>query len=112
MDPTRFDDAYFAPDPEEREGWRGGIGKEFADMKKRDVWEKMKRKDLPEGANLLGSKWVFKKKKNGVYRARLVAKGYNQIPGVDFTENFAPVVNDVTIRTVMMLFLFNPDWIA
>ena len=25
---------------------------------------------------------------------------------------FAPVVNDVTICTVMMLLLFNPDWIA
>ena len=47
-----------------------------------------------------------------VYRARLVAKGYDQIPGVDFTENFAPVVSDVTIRTVMMLLLYNPGWIA
>ena len=112
MDPTRFDDAYFAPDPAEREGWRGGISKEFADMKKRDVWERIKKKDLPPGVHLLGSKWVFKKKKSGVYRARLVAKGYDQIPGVDFTENFAPVVSDVTIRTIMMLLLYNPDWIA
>ena len=81
-------------------------------MKKRDVWEKMKRKDLPPGVKLLGSKWVFKLKKNGVFRARLVAKGYDQIPGVDFTENFAPVVNNVTIRTVMILLLLNPDLIA
>ena len=26
--------------------------------------------------------------RNGVYRARLVAKGFSQIQGEDFTENF------------------------
>ena len=40
-------------------------------------------------------------KRNGVYRARLVAKGFSQIPGVDFTDNYSPVVNDVTFRTVV-----------
>jgi hypothetical protein len=112
MDPTKFEDAYDADDDEDREGWRNGIGKEFSDMKKRMVWVVMKKKDLPEGVRLLGAKWVFKKKKNGVYRARLVAKGYDQIPGVDYTENFAPVVNDVTIRTVLVLWLKNKHWVA
>ena len=47
------------------------------------------------------SKWVFKIKRDGTYRARLVALGYSQVPGVDFTDNFAPVVNDVTIRIAL-----------
>ena len=34
--------------------------------------------------------------RHGVYRARLVAKGFSQIPGEDFTENFSPVINDMT----------------
>ena len=38
---------------------------------------------------------------NGVYHARLVAKGFSQIPGVDFTDNYSPVVNDVTFRVVV-----------
>ena len=41
-----------------------------------------------------------------VKRARLVALGYSQVPGIDFTKNFAPVVNDVTFkiaRTRMMV---------
>ena len=96
MDPTKFKDAYDHEEPTHRDGWRGGIAKEYADMKKRSVWKVKKKKDIPEDAKLLGSKWVFKHNKNGVYRARLVAKGYDQIPGVDYTENFAPVVNDVT----------------
>ena len=27
--------------------------------------------------------------------------GYSQVPGVDFTDNFAPVVNDVTFRDAL-----------
>ena len=44
---------------------------------------------------------VFKIKRNGVYHARLVAKGFSQIPGLDFTDNFSPVVNDVTFRVLL-----------
>ena len=29
-----------------------------------------------------------------------MAKGFSQIPGVDFTDNYSPVVNDVTFRVV------------
>ena len=36
-----------------------------------------------------------------VYHARLVAKGFSHIPGVDFTDNFSPVVNDVPFRVVV-----------
>ena len=109
MDPVLFDEAYNADDPEDRVGWRNGIEKEFNDMKKRGVWVKAKKRDIPEGANLLGCKWVFKKKKNGVYRAKLVAKGYDQIPGVDYTENFAPVINNVTICMMLTKALRHED---
>ena len=35
-----------------------------------------------------------------MYHARLVAKGFSQIPGVEFTDNYSPMVNDVTFRVV------------
>ena len=47
-------------------------------------------------------KWVFSVKRDGRFRARLVACGYSQIPGVDFTENYAPVVHDVTMRIMII----------
>ena len=50
---------------------------------------------------LYGNKWVFKIKRDGTYRARLVVLGYNQIPGVDYTENFAPVAHDVSFRIAL-----------
>ena len=36
-----------------------------------------------------------------MYHARLVAKCFSQIPGMDFTDNYSPVVNDVTFRVVV-----------
>lgn len=44
-----------------------------------------------------------KVKLNGVYRARLVTLGYSHIPGVDYTENFAPVINDITFRIICVM---------
>ena len=40
-------------------------------------------------------------KRDNTHRARLVALGYSQIPGVDFTENYAPVIDDETINLVL-----------
>ena len=53
--------------------------------------------------------WVFKKKRNGVYRARLVGLGYSQILGVDHKDNFSPVVTDTTFRCVLIIALSN-EW--
>ena len=65
------------------------------------VWKHVKRRDHPNDHRLIGCRWVFKVKRNGVYHARLVAKGFGQIPGMDFTDNYSPVVNDVTFRVVV-----------
>ena len=65
------------------------------------VWRHVNRKECPQDCRLVGCRWVFKVKCNGVYHARLVAKGFSQIPGMDFTFKYSPVVNDVTFRVVV-----------
>ena len=60
---------------------------------------------MSEGITCVKHKWVFQIKKNGFYRARLVACGYSQVPGVDFTKNLAPVINDVTYRVHLVAML-------
>ena len=67
----------------------------------RGVWRKVDRKNIPNNRRLIGNKWVFKIKRDGTYRARLVALGYSQIPGVDYTDNFAPVAHDVSFRIAL-----------
>ena len=56
----------------------------------------MKRSEIPDGRQCVKSKSVFKVKQNGVFRARLVACGYSQVPRVDFHDSFTPVVNDLS----------------
>ena len=65
------------------------------------VWRHVKRNDHPNDCRLVGCRCVFKVKRNGVYHARLVTKGFSQNQGVDFTDNYSPVVNDVTFRVVV-----------
>ena len=78
-------------------------------MTKKEVWRKTNVKEIPEDRRLIGSKWVFKKKRNGVNRARLVGLGYSQISGVDHKDNFSPVVTDTTFRCVLIIALLN-EW--
>ena len=70
-------------------------------MIERGVWRKIDRKRIPSNRRLIGNKWVFKIKRNGIYRARLVMLGYSQIPGVDYTDNFSPVAHDVSFRIAL-----------
>ena len=67
----------------------------------REVWRKTERNRIPNDRRLIGNKWEFTIKRDGTYRARLVALEYRQIPGVDYTDNFAPVDHDVTFRIAL-----------
>ncbi|GKB13438.1 phytochrome B [Tanacetum coccineum] len=64
--------------------------------------------------DVVDGKWVYrlKRDKNGAitrYKARFVAKGFRQQPGIDFHETFSPVVKSTTIRAVLSLAVTN-DW--
>ncbi|GJX68670.1 putative ribonuclease H-like domain-containing protein [Tanacetum coccineum] len=52
--------------------------------------------DLPKGKRAIGTKWIFRNKKDerGIVirnKARLVAQGYTQEEGIDYDEVFAPM---------------------
>lgn len=67
---------------------------------------------LPPGRKYIGYKWVFKVKKNldGIvhkHKAWVVAKGFHQVPGLDFTETFNPLVKPNIVRIILSIALTN-----
>ena len=109
--PTTFQEAWHHENPEKREKWRNAIRLEFKQMIKNGVWRNEGLKFLPRNRKGIGTKWVFKQKKNGVYRARLVVKGYDQVAGIDFQYNFAPVTSEITLRILLILWIIEDYYV-
>jgi len=83
--------------------WEKAIEEELRTLKEAGTWEVV---EIPKGVNVVGSKWVFRAKKDAAgnvvrYKARLVAQGFSQVPGVDYFDMFAPVARLASIQTVL-----------
>jgi hypothetical protein len=101
-EPTTNEEAINCEQKEDQIKWKSAINKELKEMEKRGVWKIIDEKDIPINRWYIKNKWIFKVKKNGIFRARLVACGYSQVPGIDFNESFAPVLNDVNLRIMLI----------
>ncbi|GKA55885.1 putative ribonuclease H-like domain-containing protein [Tanacetum coccineum] len=80
--------------------WIEAMQEELLQFKLQEVWTLV---DLPNGKRAIGSKWVFRNKKDerGIVirnKERLVAQGYTQEEGIDYDEVFAPVARIEAIR--------------
>nr|GEV30328.1 hypothetical protein [Tanacetum cinerariifolium] len=80
--------------------WIEAKHEELLQLKMQKVWVLV---DLPKGKRAIGSKWVFrnKKDKRGIViknKARLVAQGHTQEEGIDYDEVFAPVARIKAIQ--------------
>ena len=100
-EPETLQQAWWNSDKNARETWHEAIRLEFNKMIKMGVCREVNKEERNANKLLVGNKWVFKIKPNVVYRARLVAKVFSQIPGEDFAENFSPMINNVTFRIVL-----------
>ena len=63
---------------------------------------------MPADNKAVGYKWVFKIKRNPngetvKFKARMVAKGVTQCPGIDYYETFAPVARKESINAVLAI---------
>jgi hypothetical protein len=98
VDPSTFHEAVSGPNQLE---WWAAIQKEYASLLEHGTWEKVLRTDLPVGNHVIGCKWVFKTKANGMRKARLVIKGYRQKHGIDYHETFAAVSRMDSVRCII-----------
>lgn len=81
-----YDTTSFENDVKE-EKWCKAMNDEIDAFERNDTWELC---DLPSEHKTIGVKWVFKTKFNekgevDKYKARLIAKGYKQKYGIDYT---------------------------
>jgi len=74
--------------------WKAAMDMEIDSCIAKGVWEEVRIKDLPTGANVLPCKWVYKVKVDETgaaiqHKARLTPKGFRQKEGKDYFEVFA-----------------------
>jgi hypothetical protein len=78
---------------------------EMRSMSINKVWD---LEEILKGAKTVSCKWVYKTKcdsKGNIerFKARLVANGFTQREGIDYTETFSPVSCKDSLRVIMEL---------
>lgn len=95
-EPVTYADAMTRSD---KSKWKEAIDREMQTLEENNTWEIC---DVPENQKVVSSKWVFKIKRDSQnfpqYKARLVARGFEQDDILDLNDCYAPVARLSTIR--------------
>ena len=85
--------------------WRKAIEEELDAHQQNNTWTIISR---PNDCKPIDTKWVFKLQTNKDghgkrFKARLCARGFKQVYGIDYKETFSPVVRYDSIRVLLAL---------
>lgn len=86
--------------------WNEAIKFELASLEKWKVFGQIVQ--TPDNVKPVGNKWVFVRKRNEKneivrHKARLVAQGFSQRPGIDYDETYSPVMDTITFRFLISM---------
>ncbi|CZS92400.1 uncharacterized protein RAG0_02842 [Rhynchosporium agropyri] len=104
-DPTTLDQAMKRPDWSE---WKKAIIKEYRSLEEKSTWKTMSRSDVPKGCKVLGSRLVFKTKRDmdgkiDKYKVRFVVQGHTQRFGHDYDQTHAGVCKSSTWKMALAI---------
>jgi hypothetical protein len=104
-DPKTFAEAVASPAGPE---WMKSMTSEYESLMENKCWEIVPR---PPNTNVVSSKWIYKTKEEQTssgalgsrLKSRLVARGFSQIEGIDYSETYAPVVKFTSVRVILAI---------
>jgi len=104
--PERFEDI-FGRDDESK--WLEAVNYELNNMKEKNVYTFVKY--LPKNKNKISVRWIFSYKRNSdgkivKYKARLVARGFTQISGIDYIDVFSPTLKQDSLRILISIAIY------
>ena len=91
--PLTIQEARASPDAAK---WNAAAEREMKSLNDRKVYNLVPRSAVAPGRKRIKSKWVFKRKADGSFKGRVVAQGWNQVPG----STYAPVCKIQSVRMV------------
>ena len=85
--------------------WQQAMDDEIQAMLQTSTFEPA---DLPPDRHPVTCKWLYKIKRNAAggiarFKARLVARGFSQVRGLDYDETYAPVAKYTSLRILLSL---------
>ncbi|KAK1628357.1 hypothetical protein QYE76_002672 [Lolium multiflorum] len=85
--------------------WVEAMHEELNNFKRNKVWTLVEKPK--ECRNVIGTKWIFKNKQDEFgnivrNKARLVAQGFSQVEGIDFGETYAPVLQQMDVKSAFL----------
>ncbi|KAG1654211.1 hypothetical protein FOA52_010588 [Chlamydomonas sp. UWO 241] len=103
-EPTTFKEATSAANPYSSQ-WKQASDEEISSLMENGTWELCQ---LPNGFSVLPVRWVYKFKRDATgqvvrFKARVVAKGFKQVEGVDYLQTFAPCADKNSFRVVLAI---------
>ena len=103
-DPKTEEEALVSP---QADLWKEAMLTAFLSLQAKETWIEVPRRD---GMKIVKTKWVFRRKLHldgrlDKFKARFVAKGFTQTPGVDVNDTYASIMRHTTWRVLTVFAL-------